>query len=130
MVLVKGVLLHVALPLVVAAAGSGVLTVAQQADTTFRDMRASAVHVLHLDWQPEPLAPRSKGQVECWQRRDGSIRAEELATDYRGNIYIQDQATSQLRVLKLEPGFRLNSHSGDWMSNRLTNATVNANGTL
>jgi hypothetical protein len=128
MVIAKGVIAHAVLPL--ALAGGGLMAsigklqtdVAARYDTTRTEVRRA----LRLDWQPQSNAPRSSGEIAVWQRRDASVRDSEVATDYRGNIYVQDDKTGKLRVLKLEPGFKLERESGDWMSRKLTDQAANA----
>jgi hypothetical protein len=123
MLLAKGVIGHIALPLALAAAGGGLLATAE---AQYDQGRADVRHALHLDWEPESNAPRSSGEIACWQRRDNSVRESEVATDYRGNVYVQDQRTSRLRELKLDPGFKLERDSSDWMSRKLVEETTNA----
>ena len=123
MLIAKGVIAHAVLPLALAVTGGGLLATASdlqhKATTRYASTRAEVRHALRLDWQPEPLAPRSSGEIALWQRRDNSVRESEVTTDYQGNIYVQDAASGKLRMLKLQPGFRLNRQRGDWAAARL-----------
>jgi hypothetical protein len=127
MVIAKGLIAHAVLPLALAAASGGLLAQAgdlqQSAQADYAVARGNVRHALRLDWQPESLAPRSSGEIACWQRRDKSVRDNEVAGDTQGNIYVVDG--SKLRVLKLDPGFRLGGDQGDWMSDKLIDKTRN-----
>ena len=123
MVIAKGVIVHAVLPLALAITGGGLLATASElqhrATTQYASTRAEVRRALRLDWQPETLAPRASGEIALWQRRDNSVRDSEVATDYQGNIYVQDATSGKLRMLKLQPGFKLNRQSGDWAAAHL-----------
>jgi hypothetical protein len=129
MLLAKG-LFQAALPLALAVAGGSIVTqIAKLGQDTTRNYavaRHDVRHALHTDWQPESNAPRSSGEIECWQRRDRSVRDSEVTSDYQGNIYVQDAKNGRLRVVKLETGFKLDDDRDDWMSRRLIDQSKNA----
>ena len=128
MVIAKGVIAHAVLPL--ALAGGGLMaTIGELHDSAaaqYGSARAEVRRALRLDWQPQSSAPRSSGEIAVWQVRDRSVRDSEVASDYQGNIYVQDDQTGKLRVVKLDPGFKLQRESGDWMSRKLTDQAGNA----
>lgn len=129
MLLAKG-LFHAALPLALALAGGGFMAQAARGQQQTADNYALASHgvqhALLANQQPESNAPRSSGEIACWQRTDRSVRDSEVAEDYQGNIYVQDSKTGHLRVLKLDAGFRLDDEHSDWMSSKLTDGTSSA----
>jgi hypothetical protein len=115
-----GLAAKAALPLALTAFGTSFVASVEQ---RYDHARSAVVRTLHLEHQPADLGPRPAGMIEAWRREDASLRENALLTDAQGNTYFQSRADGHLRVVRLKPGFPLESVApSDWMSHKLTDS--------